>query len=91
MLSDFLGASGHRTLRLSEINEHSVGVDAHIDPRAAEKLLGPFLAKLTEGVEFNQTKTPLQGRQGKFAESENKTADLTAVLLSNCQNPDRKY
>ena len=78
-------------LRQSSIKAHSVGVDAHIDPRAAENRLGSLLAKLTEGVEFNQTKTPLQGRQEKFAESENKTADLTAVLFFNCQNPGRKY
>ena len=44
---------GHRTLRLSEINEHFVGVDAHIDPRSEEKrlgsLLGELAAKPTEG------------------------------------------
>ena len=40
MLSDFLGASGNRTLPFVKINAHFVGVDAHIDPRPEETLLG---------------------------------------------------
>ena len=40
MLSDFLGASGNRTLQFVKINAHFVGVDAHIDPRPEETLLG---------------------------------------------------
>ena len=30
---------GHRTLRFVKINAHSVGVDAHIDPRIFAKAL----------------------------------------------------
>ena len=49
---------GHRTLRSSEINEHFVGVDAHIDPRAERK----FHDSIIKSAEIIQASPCCKGR-----------------------------
>ena len=82
---------GYRTLRLSETNEHSVGVDAHIDPRTEEKRLG---SPKVVPAKFHRPKDRRKLRQSQYKRAQllmpvekNRRPNRPPALLIKLFNP----